>query len=255
MPVYKYKAINNVGSAVQGIIDAESIKAATEKLKREGVYLSSIRESASSKLPLIRNPFKGVSISEIAVTTRQFSALISAGLPLESSLLALSEQAEDPKLKEVLAQVRDKVTEGSSLHKALEEHKSIFSDLYTNIVKAGEASGALDVVLHRLADFLEKQSSLRSKVRGAMIYPAIMFIVGMGVLFFMLAFVIPKISKIFESSNSALPFITIVLIETSNFIRGNFILIIIMLAAILFFLYRYSKTEKGKRISDRISLK
>lgn len=255
MPVYKYKAINDVGSTVQGIVDAESIKAATEKLKKEGIYLSSIKESAASKLPLFHMPFKGVSLSELAVTTRQFSALISAGLPLESSLIALSEQAEDQKLKEVLAQVRDKVSEGSSLHKALGEHRDIFSDLYVNIVKAGEASGALDVVLYRLADFLEKQSSLRSKVRGAMIYPAVMFTVAMGVLFFMLAFVIPKISKIFEASNSALPFITVALIVTSNFIRENFVILIILFSILLFFLHRYSKTEKGKRLFDKISLK
>lgn len=255
MPVYKYKAINNTGSQVQGIVDAESVKAATEKLKREGIYLSSIKESSASKLPLIKMPFRGVSASELAVTTRQFSALISAGLPLESSLIALSEQAEDQKLKEVLAQVRDKVSEGSSLYKALSEHKDVFSDLYVNIVKAGEASGALDVVLYRLADFLEKQAELRSKVRGAMIYPAIMFIVGMGVLFFMMAFVIPKIAKIFEASNKALPFITVALIETSNFIRSNFVFLTIFFAIVAFLVIRYTRTDKGRRVYDKIRLR
>ncbi len=167
----------------------------------------------------------------------------------------MSEQAEDHKLKEVLAQVRDKVSEGSSLYGALAEHPNVFSTLYINIVRAGEASGALDVVLLRLADFLEKQSELRSKVRGAMVYPAIMFLVGIGVLIFMMTFVIPKISKIFEASNKALPLITIILVNISNFFRDNFILVLILFIVLLFFLYRYIQTDDGRRFYDKLILK
>ncbi|MGB2691529.1 MAG: type II secretion system F family protein, partial [Thermodesulfobacteriota bacterium] len=144
MPVYKYKAINQSGKAVQGVIDAESPKSATEKLKREGVYLSSLNEAKESSSRSL-NPFKGIKISELAVTTRQFSTLISAGLPLEASLSALSEQTEDARLGQVLAEVRERVSEGSSLANALGEHKNVFSDLYINIVRAGEASGTLDI--------------------------------------------------------------------------------------------------------------
>jgi len=164
MPVYKYKAIDGSGKSVQGVIDAESPKTATEKLKRQGVFLSSLNEAKESKSRSL-NPFKGVKISELAVTTRQFSTLISAGLPLEASLTALSEQTEDARLGNVLAEVRERVSEGSSLANALGEHKKIFSDLYINIVRAGEASGTLDIVLFRLADFLETQAALTSRVR------------------------------------------------------------------------------------------
>jgi len=254
MPVYKYKAIDVSGNSVQGIVDAESIKTANEKLKKQGVYLSSLKEVNRIKSRKFF-PFGRVSISELAISTRQFSTLISAGLPLEASLSALSEQAEDQKLKEVLTQVKDKVNEGSSLANALNEHPTVFPDLYINLVKAGEASGTLDVVLLRLADFLEKQSALKSKVRSALIYPIFMFFIGMAVVLFMVSFVIPRISKIFEDSQKALPFVTVVLIETSNFISQNFIVILILFVAISLLIFRFKNTPRGKMFFDRMSLK
>jgi general secretion pathway protein F len=254
MPVYKYKAIDGSGKSVQGVIDAESPKTATEKLKRQGVFLSSLNEAKESKSRSL-NPFKGVKISELAVTTRQFSTLISAGLPLEASLTALSEQTEDARLGNVLAEVRERVSEGSSLANALGEHKKIFSDLYINIVRAGEASGTLDIVLFRLADFLETQAALTSRVRGALIYPMFMFFIGGGVLFFTMTYVIPRIAKIFEESKSSLPFMTIILIKISDFLNNN-ILLMIILAVILFFAAsRFYKTDRGRMFFDRVTLK
>ena len=123
------------------------------------------------------------------------------------------------------------------------------------MVRAGEASGTLDVVLDRLADFLEKQQELTSKIRGAMIYPAIMFIVGLGVLVFMMTFVIPKVADIFEASNKALPFVTVVLIGASDFLRENFALILVFMAVVFFFAHRYVKTPSGKKVYDRLSLR
>ena len=254
MPVYKYKAIDGSGKSVQGVIDAESTKTATEKLKRQGVFLSSLNEAKESKSRSL-NPFRGVKISELAVTTRQFSTLISAGLPLEASLTALSEQTEDARLGNVLAEVRERVSEGSSLANALGEHKKIFSDLYINIVRAGEASGTLDIVLFRLADFLETQAALTSRVRGALIYPMFMFFIGGGVLFFTMTYVIPRIAKIFEESKSSLPFMTIILIKISDFLNNN-ILLMIILAVILFFAAsRFYKTDRGRMFFDRVTLK
>ena len=255
MPVYNYKAINDKGESVKGVISAESVKVASDKLRKGGVYLSSIKEAAGSRRSSISLPWTGVSTSELAVMTRQFSTLVSSGLPLETSLVALYEQTDDQKLKEILSQVRSRVSEGSSLHVALEEHRSVFSDLYVSMVRAGEASGTLDVVLGRLADFLEKQQELTSKVRGAMIYPAIMFIVGLGVLVFMMTFVIPKVADIFEASNKALPFVTVVLIGASDFLRENFALILVFMAVVFFFAHRYVKTPSGKKVYDRLSLR
>ena len=254
MPVFKYKAINNQGNTVDGTVDAESVKTANDKLKRDGFYPSSIDEiqkEQGGKFSL----FQGVSTAELAISTRQFSTLISAGLPLEASLATLSEQTEDKRLSQVLSQVREKVSEGGSLANSLKDHKNVFSDIYTSIVGAGEASGNLDVVLLRLADFLEKQASLRSKVRSAFVYPIFMFVIGSGVLAFMMTFVIPKITKIFEESQKALPFMTVILINASNFIIEYYYLIFIFLVGLAYILFRYVKTDKGKEQKDRLSLK
>lgn len=254
MPVYKYKAIDKGGNSVGGIIDAESPKAATEKLKRQDMFLSSLSEVEKERTRKF-SLFKGVSTAELSLTTRQFSTLVSAGLPLEASLIALSEQAEDAKLGQVLTEVRDKISEGSSLTNALKEHPNVFSDLYVNIVKAGEVSGTLDIVLLRLADFMEKQQALRSRVRSALVYPLFMFIIGSGVLFFMMTYVIPKISKIFEDSEKALPFITVLLIGFSNFLSQNLGVLFLVLAGLLFIAYRFSKTARGRKFFDRLTLR
>ena len=254
MPVFKYKAINNQGNTVDGTVDAESVKTANDKLKRDGFYPSSIDEiqkEQGGKFSL----FQGVSTAELAISTRQFSTLISAGLPLEASLSTLSEQTEDKRLSQVLSQVREKVSEGGSLVNSLKDHKNVFSDIYISIVGAGEASGNLDVVLLRLADFLEKQASLRSKVRSAFVYPIFMFVIGSGVLAFMMTFVIPRITKIFEESKKALPYSTVILINTSNFITEYYYLIFIFLVGLAYILLRYIKTDKGKEQKDRLSLK
>ncbi|HSG30227.1 MAG TPA: type II secretion system inner membrane protein GspF [Thermodesulfobacteriota bacterium] len=255
MPVFKYKAINNQGNTVDGTIDAESIKTASDKLKKDGFFPSSIDEVQKGGERNRLSLFKGVSTSELAISTRQFSTLISAGLPLEASLTTLSEQTEDKNLSQVLSQVRDKVSEGGSLANSLKDHKNVFSDIYTSIVRAGEASGNLDVVLLRLADFLEKQAALRSKVRGAFVYPIFMFVIGSGVLVFMMTFVIPRITKIFEESKKALPFMTVLLINTSNFIVQYYYLIFIFFIGIAYILYRYVQTDKGKAQKDKLSLK
>ena len=254
MPVYKYKAIDESGKTVQGVIDAESPKGATEKLKRQGVFLSSLHEAKESRSRSF-NPFKGIKISELAVTTRQFSTLISAGLPLEASLSALSEQTEDARLGQVLSQVKERVSEGSSLANSLGEHKDVFSDLYINIVRAGEASGTLDIVLLRLADFLETQDALTSRVRGALIYPMFMFFIGGGVLFFTMTYVIPRIAKIFEESQSSLPLMTLILIKISDFLNNYILFILLFVIILVFAAIRFNRTERGKMFFDRLMLK
>lgn len=219
-----------------------------------GVFLSALSEVRQGKTRSFI-PFRGVNISELAITTRQFSTLISAGLPLEASLVALSEQTEDAKLGQILTQVKDRVSEGSSLANALGEHQNVFSDLYINIVRAGEASGTLDIVLLRLADFLEKQAALTSKVKSALIYPIFMFFIGGGVLFFTMTYVIPRIAKIFEDSQKALPLMTVILINVSGFFSNNILLLLILLPVLLFAAYRFNKTERGRMLFDRLSLK
>ncbi len=196
MPVYKYKAINESGSSIEGVVDADSARSVVEELKRSGIYLSSIEEVKRGKRRGFRF-LRAVSATELSISTRQFATMISAGLPLEASLQALSEQTEDAYLTEVMAGVKDSIGEGSSLAKALGEHPEVFSDLYINIVRAGEVSGTLGIVLERLADFLERQDALTSRIRSALVYPLFMMIVGSGVLVFMMTYVVPSITKIF----------------------------------------------------------
>jgi len=254
MPVYKYKAIDERGKSLKGVVDAESPRAATDELKRGGIFLSSLEEVKRGKTRGFL-PFRGISLSELSVTTRQFSTLISAGLPLEASLNALAEQAEDQKLSQVLAQVRNRINEGSSLTNSLREHQTVFSDLYINVVRAGEASGTLDIVLNRLADFLEKQAALRSRITSALVYPIFMFLVGSGVLLFMMTYVIPRIAKIFEESKRALPIMTIVMISLSHFIIEYFFVLIIMFAGVGFMIIRFRRTQRGKELFDRLLLR
>ena len=254
MPVYKYRAINESGKSVEGIVDADSPKSAIDKLKRQRVYLSSIeevREGGRRRLALLG----GVSTAELAVTTRQFSTLVSAGLPLEASLATLAEQSDDARLRQVFADLKDRVSGGSSLASAMSNHPSVFSDMYVNMVRAGEASGTLDVVLARLAEFIEKQSSLMGRVRGAVVYPVFMMFVGAGVLFFMMSYVVPKITKMFERSDRALPLLTRMLIAASDFVSQYAWLIVLFGAFFLFALYRFRSRPRGREYFDRVLLR
>src|SRR5438309_6216037 len=169
MPVYAYVGLSPEGKNVNGIIDAESPRAARLKLRRTGVFPTSLTETREDTTPRasrsISRLFERASPQELAVMTRQLSTLVSAGLPLVDCLSALIDQVDSEGLKRMLTETRERVNEGSSLADALAEHPKLFSDLYVNMVRAGEASGALDVVLLRLADYTESTARLRAKLR------------------------------------------------------------------------------------------
>jgi general secretion pathway protein F len=190
-------------------------------LKREGVVLTEAHEgrahaaSESKKLDMFAM-FRRVTISDIATMTRQLATLVGAGIPLVEAVSALSEQVEKIELLRILTQVRDKLNEGTALAKALEEHNKVFPNLYINMVAAGEASGTLEQVLDRLADFLEDQARLRGKVQGALAYPMLMSVMGIGILTVMMTVVVPKVTGIFASLDRALPWYTALLIFISD---------------------------------------
>src|SRR6185295_11866514 len=183
MPVYAYKGLNASGRNVNGIVDADSPKGARLKLRGLGVFPTDLAEERAAELRAktvirtgssfnlnIAQYFERVKPQDLALTTRQLSTLVGAGLPLVECISALIEQTEVQRLKRILSQVRERVTEGTSFADALREHPRIFTELYTNMVKAGEASGALDVVLERLAEYTESSAKLRSKVQTALAY-------------------------------------------------------------------------------------
>lgn len=260
MPVYEYSALDNRGKTTKGIIDADSPLTARNKLRSSRLFPVKIKESSSR----IKSPetdkasfsmaFMRVKKSELSAMTRQMATLMGAGIPLVTSLELLIVQESNPILKKILAQVKESVNEGNSLAFSLSQHPKYFSSIYINMVTAGEASGSLDLVLERLADFSENQEALKGKIIAAMVYPVIMLFVGVIALMVLVTFVIPNVVSVFSDMEKALPLPTVIVMGASSFIQSYWWLII--LAVILCtLLFKYlKKTEKGAVTWDKIKL-
>ncbi len=260
MPVYEYTALNDKGKKLKGIIDAQSTGAARQKLRESNIYLTDLQEaSGEKKSSPLRQPlgglFRKVGSRELTVMTRQMATLLGAGLPLVQSLTTLINQTSHPQLKTILAQIREEVNEGSSFSHTLTRYPEVFPAFYLNMVRAGEASGTLHLVLERLADFNEKQQALKGRVRAALAYPLFMFLIGSGVLFFLVTFVVPNVTRIFDEMHQALPLITIILIGVSRFLETFWWVIVAgLIGAFVALKYFLSKTQKGRVLLDRILL-
>ena len=261
MSVFEYVALDEKGRQRKGFVDAPGIAAARQKLREENVYPVEINQASDRKEPSLAGVFKmniweRVSANDVAIFTRQLSTLLGAGMPLVPSLSILMKQANNPLLKKSLAQIREQVNEGKSLTESMSGFPKIFPPFYLNMVRAGEASGTINLVLERLADFSENQQALMNKVRSALAYPVIMFFMGSAVIFLLMAFVVPKITGIFADMHQTLPLITIILITISNFLKSFWWLILILLAAgVAAFKYMTTGTEAGKRQWDNAKLK
>ncbi len=256
MPVYSYVGLSPDGKNVTGVIDADNPRAARLKLRRSGVFPTSLAESREAESTprasrSLSRLFERVGAQELAVMTRQLSTLVSAGLPLVDCLSALIDQVDSERLKRMLTQTRERVNEGTSLADALAEHPRVYSDLYVNMVRAGEASGALDVVLLRLADYTESTARLRSKLRSALTYPAVMLIIGATILFFLLSYVVPKITRIFTESKQVLPLPTRILMALSGMLSTWWPLVVVLLAVVALAFRYYVRTEAGRQRYDR----
>jgi len=259
MPVYEYRALNLSGRPVKGIIDADSSKAARLKLRRNGIYPIELQEEAVVHADRREiDPlwiFHRIKLPEVAIAVRQLSTLLRAGLPLVESLTAVIDQVANPTLKKVIAQVRERVNEGSALADALAQHPRIFSSLFVNMTRAGERSGALEIVLERLADFTEKQVAFRNKTWAAMVYPILMTFVGVGVLGFLLGYVIPTVTQIFEDFKQSLPLPTLILIAISGVLRRFWWVGMAGLVLVVVGIDRYGRTGPGRLLLDRLRLK
>jgi len=227
MAVFVYRGLQVAsGKQVSGVRDADNAKVLRAQLKREGVLLTEASEEKAGAKKKGRSIdlgafFRRVSVGDVAMMTRQLATLVAAGIPLVEAVSALTDQVEKDELKKVLALVRDRLNEGSSLAKALDAHPHIFPPLYVNMVAAGEASGTLEQVLERLADFMEKQAQLRGKVTSSLAYPVLML--GMGVLLMtmMMIVVVPKVTNIYQTLDRALPWYTSLLIFVSKSLSSN----------------------------------
>lgn len=272
MPVYSWKGLNTAGKAVTGTRDADGPKALRQTLRKDGVFITEHREVLAGGQRAAARPggsnvsvlnrqidFKSmlerVQPQEVAAFTRQLATLIKAGIPLAEALGALAEQGDNKKLQRVLAEIRQKVNEGSSLADTLGAHPTIFPELYTNMVRSGEAAGNLDAVLARLSDFLDAQHSLRSKVSGALTYPIIMMVLGSLIMGVLMVVVVPKITSIFEDMGKTLPWNTQFLIFTSGVIAGYWWALIALLGLTYWLYRRWSRQPKGRAVVDRVKLK
>jgi general secretion pathway protein F len=262
MPVYAYKGLNDKGRSVSGIVDADTPKVARQKLRRDGVFPTELSEeqsgdAAKSKPKTstdIRALFERITPQDLALLTRQLATLVGAGLPLVDCLGALIDQVDSSRQKRILSQVREHVVEGGTLADAMKAHPAVFNDLYTNMVRAGEASGALDVVLTRLAEYTERAAELRGKVRSALTYPVFMGCVSIGILFFLLSYVVPKITRIFAESGQDLPTMTIVLLAISGFLAQYWWLIVTVVIAVVVGVRISIRSEAGRLRFDRALL-
>ncbi len=263
MPVYHYKGLRSDGGSAAGIVDADSVRGARLKLRQGGVFPTELREQASvgwtpaelaERLRQGQSRSRILSQSDLALTTRQFATLLVAGLPLVEALGILVEQVEKKPMQSLFADIREQVRGGKALSAALEQHPNDFGQIYTHMVRAGEASGALDQILFRLSEFLEKQLSLKQKVTNAMMYPMIMVLIGTTVLFVLMTFVIPKITAVFVDQKKALPWPTVVLMQISSFLADYWwVLLIGLVAGVLAFL-RWVKTPAGQLRAHQLLL-
>ncbi len=242
MPAFHYIAVSNTGREQKGVIDAESEKHARQLLRERALVPISVRPArqkaaaGTSTLQMMFSHQKKLSSKELALFTRQFATLLAAGLPVEESLLAVSEQSEKPHVKAIILSVRGKVLEGHPLATALQEHPEAFTSLFCATIAAGEKTGHLDKVLLRLADYTEQQYNMRTKLRTALIYPSMIVLVAFAIVGFLLEYVVPKMIAVYSHLNQALPGLTQVLIGISDFVRsyGLYLLLIIVVAVVIF---------------------
>jgi len=258
MPVFEYEALSPEGSKITGVMDGESEAAVRAKLRGDGNYPVAVKRSGSSRGGAGASAwfrFSRIRPVELHSFTRQLATLIGASLPLDAALASIVAQTGNQALKRVVADLKESVSEGDPLSRALQAHPREFSPMYVNMVRAGEAFGSLDLVLERLAEFGDRSEALSSKLRTAMIYPAFMTVVGAGVLFILITFVVPDIMQVYERTKAALPLPTRLLMALGSFLGTWWWLLPVALAGALFALRAGLKTERGRLARDRILLK
>ncbi|MFO7727519.1 MAG: type II secretion system F family protein [Desulfonatronovibrio sp.] len=249
MPIFIYKAKNRSGRKIKGDLDAPSLDMAENLLKRRG--LTDIKVKPKPKDILEGTFLEGrVSSRDMVIFSRQFATMINSGVPILQSLQVMCEQTENKVLRRKLYEVKNDIEGGASLYEGLSKHKDVFDDLYTNMVDAGETGGVLDVVLDRLAQYIEKAAKLKSKVKSAMIYPGVIITVAVGVIAIILIFVIPTFEQMFADFGGALPLPTQIVINLSQFVTGNYLYIIFALVAAFIAFKFFYRWERGKILVD-----
>jgi type IV pilus assembly protein PilC len=255
MAAYTYSAINSSGIELTGNIHAPDQEAAREQLRVRGLLAQDLVELPASGEQSVRTTFKKIKPKSLQIFSRQFATMIDAGLSVVSALVILEEQTDDKYLAVVSRELRADVEGGLLLSQAMGRHPKIFSRLYIAMVEAGEAAGILDAVLDRVAFQIEKETAIKRRVKGAMIYPTMVLIFATLVLIGMLMFLVPIFVKIFQDLGGELPTLTQWVVNVSEFLRGNYYFVFPSLAAFVFGLRKAKRTEKGRQVWDQIKLK
>jgi type II secretion system protein F len=257
MATFTYKAMDASNKEVSGRIDAANEKLASQILRERNLKPFELKAVAEGGFGAFMQKFqkKKVKASDRMTFTRQLATLIEAGLPLLRALNILVEQSENPTLREMIEEIKNTVQGGASFSEAIARYPDTFNKLYVSMVKAGEVGGVLEVVLDRLAEFAEKDAALMTKVKGAMVYPAIMVLVAVTVIIILMAFVIPQFTELFGSMGATLPMPTQILISISDVIKGFWWALFGGMAGIYFGAQAWFKTAAGERWRDGMMLK
>jgi general secretion pathway protein F len=248
MAAFRFEAVDGVGVAQRGVLEADSARAARGQLRGQGLVPLVVEPATSATGQRAAGLFgKRLSLREQALFTRQFASLLTAGLPLDEALTVLGDQAEREYVKGLIAMVRAEVVAGQSLAGALSLHPSDFQTLYRAIVASGEQTGKLAIVTERLADFLDARAALRQKILLAFIYPAIVFVVALGIMTLLLTYVVPQVVNVFASTKQVLPLLTIAMLWLSGFVRAWGLVVVIVLV-VLTWLMRRLLRRPGPRL-------
>jgi type IV pilus assembly protein PilC len=254
MAAFAYDAINAQGLEMSGVIHAPDLSVAREQLHQRGLLPQSLSEKAAASDGL-RQSFKKVKPKSLQIFARQLATMIEAGVSVVAALVTLEDQTDDKYLQEVIADVRSDVESGVILSKAMARHPKVFNRLFVSMVQAGESSGTLDTVLDRVAIQIEKETQIKRRVKGAMVYPTVVICFASLVLVFMLLFIVPVFVSVFKSLNGQLPTPTKIVMGMSNGLRDYWFIIFPLIGATIFGLRRFKQTEQGRRRWDTFKLK
>ncbi len=255
MPIYTWVAKTKKGRTIKGELDAADDKMARFQLKRRNLTIKKLKPKPKDLFANVSFMQPKITSKDIVIFTRQFSTMIDAGLPIVQGLTILAEQSENKTFKTVLKEIVSDVEGGLSLAEAMEKHPKVFDKLFVHLIAAGEVGGILDVILQRLAAYIEKTQKLKSQIKGAMTYPAVVVAVAIIVISVILIFVIPVFEEMFADFGSALPLPTQIVVNMSRFIKSNILYIVAAFVALGFLFKTYRKSKSGRKTTDALALK
>jgi type IV pilus assembly protein PilC len=255
MPDYIWTGVNRKGKKRKGEMEADSENFVRLTLRRQGIEPSKIKPKPKDLFENVKFLQPKVTEKDIVVMTRQFATMIDAGLPLVQCLEILFSQQDNKTFKRILKNIKEDVEEGSTFADALKQHPDVFDDLFVNLVAAGEIGGILDIILNRLAAYIEKAAKLKKKVKGAMTYPIVVMVIAVLVVAVILIFVIPVFESMFADFGKALPVPTQIVVAMSDFLKNYILYIVVGFVLLIFAFRRFYKTEKGRALVDKLVLK